>query len=99
MKDKTTELPFDSEQLSYTANCNGYMLTYRGKPLGGAGVMLPREKPLHWRHARANVKEFGEQARMSIEELKTGRGESRFLAVIAKIEDETAREVLAEAAR
>jgi hypothetical protein len=29
-----------------------------GKYLGGASVLLPRRKPLHWRHRSANMKDF-----------------------------------------
>lgn len=82
----------DRARFTYSADANGYMIFYRGKPIGGAGVKLPREKPLHWKHARANVKENGEQARRSIAELNTGNGEARFRAVMQRIDAEDGAE-------
>jgi hypothetical protein len=62
----------DKKHFTYEANADGYRLLYKGRYIGGAGVRLPREKPLHWRHARANVKMFGEQARAEIGYLVSG---------------------------
>lgn len=42
-------------ELEVTAN--GYFVKYQGAGLGGAGVLLPREKPLHWRHRAANLRD------------------------------------------
>jgi hypothetical protein len=36
-------------------NSDSYTVSYKGEFLYGAGVKLPRSKPLHWRHRRANV--------------------------------------------
>ena len=40
---------------------DGYSVRYKGKFLGGASVKLPREKPLHWKHKHANIKDNAEQ--------------------------------------
>jgi hypothetical protein len=72
--------------MTYTADANGYMIFYDGKPIGGAGVKLPREKPLHWKHARQNVIDNGESARLDIRELQAGRGQKRFRDAIAAID-------------
>ena len=71
---------------TYTADANGYMLFYKGQPLGGVGVKLPRSKPLHWKHARANAKENNEQAKREIAELESGAGQSRYRNVINGID-------------
>ena len=38
----------------FEVDANRYFVKFQGKGLGGASVKLPREKPLHWRHAKAN---------------------------------------------
>lgn len=47
------------EKKGYTfeISCNGYMVRYHGIFLGGASVKLPRAKPLHWRHRKANIEQ------------------------------------------
>ena len=45
----------DGYEFEITAN--GYFVKHNGKGLGGAGVKLPREKPLHWRHRDANLRD------------------------------------------
>ncbi len=72
----------NKDDFTYEATANGYMIFYRNQPIGGAGVG-PRTKPLHWRHARQNVKDFAESAQQSIDALLAGRGEPRFLGSIA----------------
>lgn len=42
-------------ELEVTAN--GYFVKFKGKGLGGASVLLPRSKPLHWRHRAANLRD------------------------------------------
>jgi len=37
-------------------NADGYFVRYQGQGLGGARV-LPRAKPLHWRHRAANLRD------------------------------------------
>lgn len=78
----------DRADLSYTATSDGYTIHYKGLPVGGAGVELPRKKRLHWRHARANLAMFTEQAKSQIDAIVDGRGEPRFLKVIASLDSE-----------
>jgi len=47
---KTKGFRFDITADKYQAWCNEVYL-------GGASVKLPREKPLHWRHRSANIRE------------------------------------------
>lgn len=60
------------EDLSFNYNADGYMLMYKGEFIGGASV-LPRSKPLHWRHREANLRDFKESAQRRIDELLSGR--------------------------
>ena len=78
----------EHKALTYQADANGYTLFYCGKSIGGAGVKLPRENRLHWKHARANVKEFGEDARREIASLESGNGQQRFRDAMALINGE-----------
>ena len=72
------------EDFTFNADANGYMLFFRGKPIGGAGVKLPRETRLHWKHARANIQEFAGKAGSEIQLLPEGRGQRRFIDAIQK---------------
>jgi hypothetical protein len=78
----------DTTQLSYTFNANGYMLTYRGRNIGGAGVMLPRSKPLHWQHKKSNLELFRNQASRELEHLKQSQGRPDYFTTITKIDKE-----------
>lgn len=51
----------------FIIGADGYSVKKDGKFLGGASVKLPREKPLHWQHARANMKENVEQALLVVD--------------------------------
>jgi hypothetical protein len=62
----------NKEDFTYTSDVNSYMIYYRGKPIGGAGVLLPRAKPLHWEHTRANITFFRDQAELSISNILSG---------------------------
>jgi hypothetical protein len=75
---------FDPSQLSFTAAACGYRLTYRGQPIGGAG--LAHRDRIHWRYAHANREMFTSDARRDIEHLKRGAGQPRYLEVIRKID-------------
>ena len=46
--------------LGYEINVNadGYSVKFKGEHVAAAGVILPRAKPLHWKHARQNIKDF-----------------------------------------
>jgi hypothetical protein len=46
---------------------NRYMVWYKDEFVTGAGVKLPREKPLHWRYARQNMADNLEQCIMACE--------------------------------
>jgi hypothetical protein len=75
------------EDFDFTYSHKGYMLTYKGKPIGGAGT-LPTGKPKHWKHQRADLKMYREDANREIQDLLQGRGQARFLKVIKEIDQE-----------
>lgn len=41
---------------------NGYSVKFKGKFIHGASVLLPRSKPLHWKHAKANRRNHLDQS-------------------------------------
>lgn len=92
----TATVEIERKNLSYTYNADGYTLTYKGRPIGGAGVQLPREKKLHWRHARANREQFQGDAEREIRLLLAGKGQSRFIEAIARIDAEQSYETESE---
>lgn len=55
---------------TFDITADGYSVSYKGKFLGGASVMLPRSKPLHWRHRAANRESNLEQALLTIDRAK-----------------------------
>ena len=76
----------NKKDFGYYADQYEYYLTYKGKRIGGAGVIgKPKQ---HWRHARANVKDNGEHARREIDSLLIGKGRSDMIRVIGEIDNE-----------
>lgn len=73
------------DELYYEYTTKYYMLYYRGKPLGGAGIA--REA----RGCRANLKLFKECAERDKQAILNGRGDKRYLEVIDKIDLEEER--------
>jgi hypothetical protein len=79
---------FSRKDFTYTCNADGYMIQYKGHNLGGAGVALPRSKPLHWRHARQNIIEFKEAAEREINSILHDCGQTRFTNIIERFKKE-----------
>ena len=77
-------MQFDPTQLAFTADAWGYKLTYRGQPIGGAG--LAHRDRMHGRHAHANREMFAADARRDIEHLKSGTGQTRYLEQIRQLD-------------
>lgn len=71
------------EDLSADVSMTGYMLRYRGQPIGGAGTL---KKSKNWQNQRADLKMYRENAEREIEHLVAGNGQARFLDAIKKIE-------------
>jgi len=85
-KGNSTVAALDKKHFTYEADAKGYRLFYKGRYIGGANEGGWKEKPLHWRHARANVKMFGEQAQMEIGYLSDGSEQRLMLNDILKEE-------------
>lgn len=45
------------EGYDWEYSADGYRITFKGEFVHAAGVKLPRSKPLHWKHARQNMKD------------------------------------------
>lgn len=76
------QLNMQREHFTYESNQNGYMIYYKGKPLGGAGVKLPRDQPLHRQYVKANRQMFQQDAEREIDALVSGNGQARFRVLI-----------------
>ena len=74
------------EHLTYTSNADGYMLSYKGTPIGGVGVKLPRERPLRGNQAENNRIMFSSDARREIRDLINGHGQQRFITAIEALQ-------------
>ncbi len=75
---------YDPSQFNYMADSRGYMLTYRNRPIGGAGSCAQRRR--HWRNIQKNLAMYSEQAQGEVEKLKAGCGQARFWANVHMIE-------------
>jgi hypothetical protein len=75
-KRRKEEKPADVWGYSY--NQDGYQITFNGKNVGGAGVMLPRRKPLRGRQAEINRADFKRQAERAVEECRRRHAERKF---------------------
>lgn len=54
----------------FDITADGYQAWVNGLYLGGASVKLPREKPLHWRHRAANMRENLKQCLLLADQAK-----------------------------
>lgn len=66
--------------ITYSYDTRGYMMYYKGEPIGGAGILKSAKG------CRANLKLFREQAAATKRELLSGRGSKYMLDEIAKID-------------
>lgn len=41
----------------FKVTADGFFVWFGEQGLGGASVRLPRQKPLHWRHRDANIRD------------------------------------------
>lgn len=74
-------VPIDEKDLWYEYSTRGYMLYYKDRPIGGAGISKSAKG------CRDNLKLFKEQAEMDKRAILKGYGQ-RYLEVIAKIQKE-----------
>ena len=72
----------NEKDISYSYNTKGYMLYYKNKPIGGAGI------DKHAKGCRSNLKLFREQAEHDKRAILNGYGQKRYLECIDEIEEE-----------
>ena len=78
------------DDFTFDADAYGYMIKYKGRNIGGAGVIgRPR---MHWKHARMNARDNAEYARREIEKILRGYPRADFVANIAAIDFDLTRE-------
>lgn len=76
----------NANDISYSYNTKGYMLYYKGKPIGGAGI----DKNV--KGCRSNLRLFKEQAEFDKRAIINGYA-NRYLDVIADIDKEKIKTV------
>lgn len=69
-----------AEDISYYYNAKGYMMTYKGRPIGGAGIDRTA------RGCRSNLKLFKQAAETTKSELARGGGSEYMKACIMEID-------------
>lgn len=69
-----------AEDISYTYDARGYMMYYKGQPIGGAGIDRTA------RPSRANIKLFKRSAEVTKRELVAGLGGEYMTACILAID-------------
>jgi hypothetical protein len=56
-QNRKTMADLRAKGFTFKVNANGYQVWLNGEYVTGAGVILPRQKALHWRHAQANIRD------------------------------------------
>jgi len=75
-KGREKKSTINPEDITYDSDSTGYMMYYKGKPIGGAGS-LPSDKKKHWRNVSKDVSMYGgmaETMRQNILNDNMGRG-------------------------
>ena len=72
------------KDFDYKANAYEYKVFYKNISIGGAGIH--RHKKLHWRHAKANVKDNAKHAKQTIRDILQGRIRPDMQKAIDKID-------------
>jgi hypothetical protein len=81
-------MELEKKDFTYTNNKGGYMIHYKGKPIGGAGT-LTKGSNLRGRAAVKQSHDYAEMARYDIDRLVSGNGNDYYKEVINKINNET----------
>ena len=89
----------DVKELSYNSNSLGFMLHYRGKPIGGAQadgtVSHTSDGSIrHWKHRRANMNLHSQSAQRELDHIIDGSGDKRYIDAIKRIEEAYTRKQL-----
>jgi len=75
-----------AKDLSFRYGLNGYMLTYKGKDIGGAGVKTPRERPVTGRQHQKVIDGFKLDAQNAVRDILAGRVSPHMAKAIAEID-------------
>ena len=76
-------MKIESKDITFNYDRYGYMLFYKGLPIGGAGA---KGKPkMHWQHARQNVADNHNYAESAKQGLLNGNGHPHMIDNIKKI--------------
>ena len=75
----------ESKDFSYMANHIGYRVFYKGRPIGGSGI-IPTHT-MHWRHRQRNTEEFTRLANRDIDQILAGRGRRDMVEIIKGLEE------------
>lgn len=70
--------------LTFKSDAYGYMLYYKGLPIGGAGTLRRAHK--HWQHKRKDAQMYADDARREIAALEAGHGQERFRRAMTQID-------------
>ena len=76
----------NTTQLGFTYDSLGYMLTYKGKNIGGACVVPSGRVRRNGAIKAADLQMHHTCAKVCVDDIRAGRGQQRFLDVIAKID-------------
>lgn len=78
--------PIPHKDLRYTYNCNGYMLYYKNKPIGGGGSNP--DKPRRGAAVKSNEEFFRTQAMVTMNQICEGRIHPYMKQAIIEIQEE-----------
>lgn len=56
-QNRKNQLKLQEQGFEFEVSADGYFVKCKGQGLGGASVRLPREKPLHYKHRDANIRD------------------------------------------
>lgn len=77
------------EHLTADIASDGYMLRYKGQPIGGVGTILHQRTPnpkRHWTYERADRQMYAAASKREIDKLVKGTGMPRFIEAIRDID-------------
>lgn len=72
------------EHFSYTVSSTGYMIQFKGKNIGGAGIIGKYKG--RGRAKQVQIQSYKEQAERDIDELCNGRGQKRYRDILNSID-------------
>lgn len=74
------------EEFSYTCNAEGYLIQYKGKNIGGAGIIGKFSG--RGISVRKQQQDYAETANREIQYIVNGNGQARFYKAMKKIDEQ-----------